>query len=491
MKNKIIGSVIAFTALWLGGTAYVSSNTESYVKSYVEKTNKIYEQYGMKLSVEEFEKGFFASNTKMKVDFLEPKLREVISETLKLPIEVKYNIENGPLFFKEGLGFGASRINSSLNIGKYFKDQETFKKIFKDDIILTSKTSVNFSDNASFTGTSNKIVANIEGIKVDVSPLKITGDMNVKSFEGQIKMFIASIVSESEMGSLNAKDIVLDGDITKFYDNGFYLGDFILKLDALSMKGENLPFELEGAKTAIFMNVEENKDKTINMKFKLLGEVGKSKLPKDYETLNKVELAYALNGTKLEGIFAFQDFTKELQTKQQELLLKLNSPSTGELDMKALDELQKFQAKVQDEMMLKMAGLLKKDSTSFVLETKMIDKKDKESTFNINIGYVGDDVLPTTIAELKEKFTKELLDLISLDVDVELDKEYIANLPAQFQQELAAQLQMGKMFGIVKENNNSYSFDAKYKAKILMVNGENRSEMLEMAKMGLSGKKAF
>ncbi|HFU76488.1 MAG TPA: DUF945 family protein, partial [Arcobacter sp.] len=62
MSKKIIGSLVAVTALWLGGTAYISSNTEAYLNAYVERTNKMYEQYGMKVSVEKFDKGFFSSN---------------------------------------------------------------------------------------------------------------------------------------------------------------------------------------------------------------------------------------------------------------------------------------------------------------------------------------------------------------------------------------------------------------------------------------------
>ena len=105
-KTKIIASLLAVTALWLGATAYVSSNTENYLESYVSKSNKMYEQYGMNFSVETFEKGFFSSKSKMKIDFVEPEIKEMLSKTFNLPLEFTYDIENGPFFFADGLVLG-------------------------------------------------------------------------------------------------------------------------------------------------------------------------------------------------------------------------------------------------------------------------------------------------------------------------------------------------------------------------------------------------
>ena len=245
------------------------------------------------------------------------------------------------------------------------------------------------------------------------------------------------------------------------------MGEVVFDIGSLTLKDKNLPLELSGAKVSLQMNIDKNEDETIDMKFKFFGDVGDSKLPQNYAALNKIELSYALKGTKLEGLLAFQDFTKSLQAKQQELLLKLSSSATGELDMKALEELQTFQAQTKEDMILMMAGLLKKDSTSLFFETKMIDKEDKVSSLKMNIGYVGDEVLPSSGKALEEKFKKEFLNLLTLDFTIDLNKEYVANLPADLQQELLGQLQMGTMFGIVKDNNSSYGLDVNYKPKHL------------------------
>jgi len=477
--TKIIGYTVAVSALWFGGTAYISSTTESYLDAYVKKTNNLYKSNGMEMSVENFERGFFSSEVAVKIDFIDPQAREIIAKTLKLPINVNYSIENGPLFFKNGFGFGSSRVHTTVDLSEYVVDKDAFKKMFKDDIRLTSSTSIDFLKNASFSAKTNKILLDVDGDAVEVSPLMIEGEMNIETFEGEMKMFIDSVQAKNNTEYIDIKDIVLDADISKFYDNGFYLGDFILSVGSLSMKDELLPFELKNAKIALDMNIDENKDKTIDMKFKLHANVGESKLPSEYSSLHEVELSYALNGTKLEGLLAFQDFTKTVQAKEQEILKKLKT-ANGELDMNALAELEKLQVQTQDDLMLLIVGLLKTDKTNFDAEIKMIDKKAKESNLKMNIAYVGDENFPTSPRALEKKFKKELLKLIAVDFDVNLEKDYIANLPMQLQQELAGQLQIGTMFGIVKENNNSYSFDVNYKPNSLMINGENRSEMLEM-----------
>jgi hypothetical protein len=115
----------------------------------------------------------------------------------------------------------------------------------------------------------------------------------------------------------------------------------------------------------------------------------------------------------------------------------------------------------------------------------MIDNKAKKSSLKVNLGYVGDEVLPTTAEALGEKFTKEFLNLLTMDVNVTLDKDYLGNLPVEFQKELMEKLQMGAMFGVIKDSNTSYDFDASYKPKVLTVNGEDRTEMLQMLEMGL------
>ncbi len=482
---KIIGSLVALFALWLGGTAYISSNTKSYLDAYVTKANNLYNVNGMEMSVENFEKGFFSSKVEVKIDFIDEEMRAVISKTLKLPMKINYSIENGPLFFKNGLGFGLSRIQNSVNISDYYVDSGAIKKYLKSDIIFTSNTTIDFSNNANFEGSSNPIIIDLEGEDLLISPLKIVAKINSKTFQGTMKMHVDLISVEHDGEFFKANNISIDGELKKVFDNGFYLGNFVFDIGNIDTKGVDLPFSLENAKLNMLVDINQNDDETVNIDFKVKGDAGNSKLPEAYAFLKKAEVSYALHGMKLEGVLAFQDFTKKLQVKQQDILSRLQSPTTGELDMEVYAELEKMQTETSEEMMVLMAGALKKDTSSLRFETNLLDKNNKKSSLSMNMGYVGDIVLPKDAKALEATLKKELLNLITLDFDVNLEKDYIANLPEQLQQELAGQLQIGIMFGIIKENNNSYSFDVDYKPKTLMINGANRSEMLEMLEMGV------
>lgn len=489
VNRKIIGGLIAAATLWLGTTAYIGSNTERYLEKYLEKSNEMYASYGMKASVESFEKGFFTSEVKLKIDFVEPNFREAISQTIKLPLDMNHTIEHGPLFFKEGLGFGVSRVKQEVNLDDYFIDKNAFKALFKEEVKVTSVTTIDFLDNASFSAKSNRIVANIEGDEIHLSPLMMEGYLNLKQSQGALQMFVDSVsLAEGKELVEMMKSVRVDADIKKVYTNGFYLGDFVFDIGSLSMKREDVPFELDAAKVSMRMKIDENEDQTIDMKFKFHGDVGKSKLPNEYASLDKIEVDYALNGATLEGVLAFQDFTQRFQTKQQALFLKLSSSSKNGLNTQAVAELEKLQLEAEEEMPLILAGLLKKEKTNLVFETKMIDRSAKESLIKMNLGYVGSEDLPKTAKAVREKFTKEFLSLLSMDLKVELGKAYMANLPVAFQQELAQQLQMGVMFGVVKDNNSSYGFEANYKPKVLTLNGENRSELLQMVEIMLSGR---
>lgn len=481
-----MATVVAVGTIWLGGTAYIGSKTEPYLEHYVQKTNKLYNPQGIALSLETFEKGFFTSEAQLKLDFTDESLRSELAEMIKLPMELNYTIENGPLFFQNGLGLGTSRVVNRIKVSDFLVEKKEFLDVVKDDIVFDSITNLGFTNNASFTAKTNRIVGSDGNGTVTISPLQMAGSFDIETFQSDMELLMEEFHVTSSEEEITLKDSVLDADITKFYDNGFYLGDFSLNVASLNVKSKEMPFEVNDAHVAMTMNISEDRDKDIDMQFGLKGDFGKSNLPKDFAFLNKVNVSYALKGTKLEGLLAFQDYTKRIQEKQQAILEKLNANSSGTLDESAFAALEKLQKETEDEMMLMIAGLLKKEKTRFVFETTMIDKAAKESTAKFNIRYVGDDALPKNAEALIAKFEKEFLNLLAMSVEIRLNKEYINNLPADLQQELTGQLQMGAMFGVIKDNNDSFSFEADYKPKTLMVNGNDRSEMLQMLEMGMN-----
>ena len=478
--TKILGSLIGVLALWLGGTAYISSTTPSYLDEYIKKTNSIYEAKGMNISVERFEKGFFSSNAELAINFTNPKMKNFLSEMIKLPIKVNYNIENGPVLFKKGLALGLSRISDSNKINDYLVDGSEFKKSLKNDIILNIITRVDFTNNAHFEASSTEMTIDVDGEELKISPLFIDGEMNIKTFQSKVNIKTDSIFIAHKDEFFKVNNISMNGEIKEFFENGFYLGELKLDAGAISTKGLNLPFSFENAQLSLDVDISKNKDQTVNLDFMLKGNAGTSKLSEEYAFLKKAKLNYSLKGLNLDGLLAFQDFTKGLQVKQADIVSRLISPATGKMDMKVYAELEAMQDETKYGMIALLPNILKKESSAFNFVINLEDKANKKSNLAMNIDYIGDIVFPKDPKEIEKIFKKELLKLLTLDMNVKLEKAYIANLPAHLQQELVGQLQMGAMMGIVKENNASFSFDANLKPNKLTVNGEDRSSMLEM-----------
>ena len=485
--KKIFGSLGLATMVWGGMTAYISSNTESQLEAQLRKSNQLYSTQGMKLSLVEFEKGFTSSQAKVSLDFINPEMKEALSKTLNLPLVMDYNIENGPVLLKNGLNVGASRINSTINVSKLFKDQAMLKSYIKEDIIVTSNSIIDFSKNMNYIASTNEIlITNPKGEEYRVAPLNIEGRLNTETFVGNLKMITKSIDGKLvDGGRVEMRDITLDGDITKFFDNGFYLGDFNFKIDALSMQDKNIPFVIKNSKVLVATNITQNSDKSVNLDVNMDLDVGESQLPSEMDIAKKFSLKYGIDGVKLEGLLAFQDTMKEIQTKQQEVMAKLTTAKTDEEQMLVFSQLEELNLELSNKMGQLLTGLLLKDKSKLNLKLLLTDKSNKESDVSFNLGYIGDEKLPKNMDELKKKFQQELLNWVTLDLKLNLKKSLIQNLPQNLQQEVGGQLQMGTMMGMIKDNNSSYSFDVNYKSKKLTINGEDKSDMLPMVEMGL------
>jgi len=481
--KKIIGSVAVATVLWAGATAYISSNTKEHVESYIEKSNKLYEANGMKLTLLSFEKGFLNSTAKLSMNFTDPTIKEELKEILKLPMTMDYNIENGPVLFQNGLTIGASRINSNININNFLVNSDDLEKIVKEDIIFNSNMKVDFSNHIIYDGSTNTIIANADGDNFVISPIKINGEMDAKTFVGTFKLLNKSIKGTlKDGGELLLENIALDGDITKIFGNGFYLGDFKLDVGSINVKEHTFPIQLKNASMQTIMSMKQNEDESLNMNFTFNVKAGDTELPAEADFAKELSLSYGIDGTRLEAWIAFQDTMKTIQSKQQAILKKLENTENTEEQMAIYEELQTAQESLQSEFAHLFSQFIIKDKTTLKVETVITDKSDVKSNAAVHITYIGDEQLPTNMEELSAKVKKELLNWVKLDANIELQKSLVDKLPQAIQQQLA----MAMMTGMLKDNKTAYNFDANYVPKKLTVNGEDKSDMLMLVEMGLN-----
>ena len=478
-KKNILVSLIVASALWAGTTAYISGNSEKYLNNYVNKSNQLHTKNGMKLSLLSFKKGFLNSKAKLSLEFIDPKIKKELEKTFKLPIVMDYEIENGPLLLKDGLALGASRIHSTLNISEFLVEKEDFKKVVKEDIVFDTTMLIDFQRYIAYEAKSNQIVVDDNHTQLTIAPIEIEGNMNAETLAGTMKMFTKSIQAQmGKKGEIKLDNVALNGEITKFFNNGFYLGNFNMGAEHVSILTPKGLQDVKNAKVNVVMEIKQNSNKMIDTLFDVKVDVGESKLPAEYNFIKTIELNYGLNGTKIEAWLAFQNSVKEVQKKQEAILEKLSLAKNREEQRKVFKELQTMQLEIQDKMALLLSDFLVKDKTTFNLKANL---NGGQGNALFDIKYIGDEQLPKTLEKLKAKLQQELLNSIALNLDVKLDKSLVNQLP----KELQSQLAMAMMTGMLEENNSSYDFNANYVPKTLMVNGKDKSGMLLLIEMGL------
>ena len=481
IKKKILASVVVGSAIWVGTTAYISENSEKYLNDYITKSNRIYANNGMKMSLLSFEKGFINSHAKLSLDFIDPEIKKELKKVLKLPIVMDYEIENGPILLKDGLSVGASRIHLKVKVSELLVDKDEFKKVVKDDIIFDTTMLIDFQNNIKYEAKSNQIVAEDNKTKFTIAPLEVNGKIDGDTLSGTINMSTKSIYGEIDNDAkIKLEKVTLNGDITKVFDNGFYLGSFDMGVENFTVNDKhNKEQNIKNAKVKVLMDIKQNDSNLIDNNFRLNLDIGDTKLPPEVEFLKNISVDYGLNGTKMEAWLAFQDAIKEMQKKQEAIIERLSTAKDEKEQMKAFEELQNMQTELQNKMAMLLSNFLVKDKTTFNLNANL---NSGEAKALLNIKYIGDEQLPKTIEELATKLQKELLNWITLNIDIKLKKSLANKLP----QELQNQLSIAIMTGMLKDNNSSYGFNVKYVPKKLMINGEDKSSMLILLE-GLQG----
>ena len=163
--KKISIATISLLAIWLGGTYIIGEQTEGALQTQINKTNLIYADKGVSYKVKSYKKGFFESEAEIEVEVTDPILKEIFNDSFK-PFVMNYTIEHGPLFFKNGLGFGLSKMHKEFKFSELLNDdtKKEFLKSIKDDINIVSDMRVDFTQNAHYSLVTSSILSKEEGV---------------------------------------------------------------------------------------------------------------------------------------------------------------------------------------------------------------------------------------------------------------------------------------------------------------------------------------
>ena len=474
--KKIVGSLVAAIALWSGTTAFVGSQMKENIEQHLNNTNKIYADKGIQYKINSYEKSFFESTAKVEVEITDPAILELVQESIKLPLVIEYHIEHGPIFFKNGLGFGAAKTHHEIALSSILTDdvKTEFLELFKDDITITSDMIISFLKNASYTASTNEIKFNNEGKSFAMTPLHMKGEMNIDTFKGENHIEIASLnlKEEGSQNGLTVKNLLMNIDIDEFIEQKLMMGTIDLSIENLSIKDESTP-QLANINIATNMHMVSKKESPSTFSTKFDGDINfkDTKLPSELPELKNVSLKMDMQKLGIKGWLKFQEATQEMQKKQSELFAKMQSNSKPEDMQKIMEEFGTLQEEMVGKVINSLNTLLVKDETLINYGLNIETKDSKKSNASIEIGYTGDMKFEGPIQEIALKAQSKALEMISLDVDLGLDSTHIKNLPNA--EVLKQQIQMGVAQGFIKEENGKYILKGHYKNQELIVNDNN------------------
>ncbi len=472
--KKTASIIVTLLGLWGVSTYMIGNQTQNELEKYINKSNKIYADKGIALKLTDYKHSFLDSTAQIEVDFKDPEIIKVLSEDYKLPLKITYNIEHGPLFFKNGFGIGLEKIDNRLLISSLLKDnaKKEFLKILKDDINLKTAMIVSFDKQLNYTIESDKIDIDQDNKQLSMTPLKIEGTTDIENFKGNGKVNIQKVTFKEDNSSdgVELDNLAVDVSIDEIIKETLLFGDFKFSIAKVLIKDSNNPNlkEINFAINGLMSNRKVTKD-IMDSTFKASINLANTKLDKVFKDLERINIGADMKNLGIEGMYEFQNVAKTIQDERVKLVENIQNQNQEEMRV-TFAKLNSLDEKMIKKILPTLNKLLIKDKTNLSYSVD-IDTKDKKSTkANIKIGYTGDIDFNKDIKKLTEEIKAKLLSTISLNVDINLNKKHLSMLPIPM---LEQQLQMGVAQGFIKDNNSSYILNGYYKNRELMVNDNN------------------
>jgi hypothetical protein len=466
---------ISFTILllWAVSTFTIAHQAQEEFQNYIEKSNQLYVSKGLKLTLIDYQKSFLTSTAIMEIDLINPTTAKELEKEYILPLKIHYNIEHGPIFFKNGFGLGLSKMRSNIEMSKLLqpKIKENFLKLVKEDVIIKTEMVLSFSKKLEYTIKSNEIYVNYDRKNLTISPLIFTGVSNLQNFKGEGQFFISDmeLKEENSSNSIHLTDILVDMKIHELIEKNILIGDFKFSVANLNIKEnkntiKNINIALNGV-----MSSQRESETTMNNGFMVDIDFKDTKLPNTLKELQTIHIAMKMKDLGIKGVSELQKVVQTAQEEQSKLLEQLKTTPSQKMQS-LFSNFNEIQEKMLTHIIHSLNNLLIKDKTSILYTVNIDTKEGALSKAELEVGYTGEIEFKGTIEALREKIEAQILSLIRLNVNVELNKKHLTLLPLPM---LELQLQMGVSQGFIKENNTSYRLNGYYKDKELIINDNN------------------
>jgi hypothetical protein len=476
--KKILGGILLIIVLWATTTAVIGIKTEKEIEKIVEKTNKIYAEQGIKINLEKYQNSFFSAVATVKIDMLDSELKKSISKEygLLFPIKTEYQIEHGPLFFKNGIALGLSRIYQDMEVSSLFNQE--VKERFTKKSMMVSKTVVSFSQIASYHLLGERIEIQEGAKKLDIAPFEIRGESSLEDFTGEMQMVMPLLSFAEGDRKVTIESMLLDINMDKMVSNSLAMG----QID-LSMKRFYLADKENGAIDVIpTLHILSQKDgeKTFGSIMELNMDFNNTTTQPSLSDIEKLNLMVKVDGVGIKGMQEYQEAMKKVQEKQAKVMMELQTnPNNKEENYQKLVALQE---EMGTHLLDALKDMLFKDKTSITYRFKSQTKDKKESHGDILLGYTGDIDFSKTAQEIRQRVNADMFSLFKLEVDIAIAESHLQTLPDG--DELLKQLQAPMSQTMVNHRNNYYTIKGYLKNQELVLNDENLTHtVLPLLKM--------
>jgi len=476
--KRILGSLALIIVLWLGSTAVIGNKTKSELDRGIEKSNKEYAKHGIELNILEYEQSFFTSGLKLEVKILDKELEKMITDNYGLifPLISQYDIEHGPLFFKNGLGVGLSRVYQELEISSLFRKE--IQEKFSKKSMIASKSVVSFSKIADYSILSEAIEIKDENSKIDISPFEIRGETHLDTLVGETQIVLPLFSFLENEKKLMIESMQIDVKIDDSLSPSLAMGDIDLSIKKLYISDkENGEIELYPTLSIVS---KKDSDKTFGSNIEMQIDVGKSTTQKSLAEIEKLFFNIKMDGIGIKGMEKYQTITKKMEQKQATIMIDIQkNPENQEENYAKLVKLQEeMSAGILDtlkDMIFKNKSAI---SYSFMGQTK--DKKDSHG--DISLKYIGDINFSKTAQEISQEINTNLFNLFELEIDINVDEKHISTLPDG--DEFLKQLQAPMTQTMVNHQNQKYIIKGHLKNQELILNDNNLTNtVLPLLKM--------
>lgn len=476
---------------WLGVTAYISSTFKGEVDQYLESINRVSASQGIHYKAE-VKSGFFTSDVTLVIDIDEERFgkdfSDVYADVVSLPVKLDYRVEHGPIFYKNGLGFGFAKFNTEVKASEILAEEPEADLLnaIPEDITFYLTEVLCFDKKLKINMHSNAITLTDNGEKIEMEPIVGNGVIDMKTLLGSLDITLPKITAEGNGLTAMIHGATLHIDMKELVDGKYLLNDVVFKVAKVNIQQDGLSKPVEMDFVAEVKTEREEGEFFMAVIDMQLNQEGLEQLsPKANEIAKQVNFSVKWNGISVKALRKIE----EMNQKQTEMMDGLSTMMNETDQSKAAAAQQK--AEVAQEAFLNttkeaLQALLVKDRTKVSVSIDLTTKDNARSKISVTAGYVGE-ALQGELEEIVAYLQRKPLEYLTLDVDIDFNEKHLALNPSpQAQQQAKMGFDRAVLQGMMNLENGIYSTKLEYEPKILKINGQDKSqEILPILEMSL------